>query len=349
MLSLTLAGAVQAQGAAPVSGRYAPAGRATLDSAMLAAAYTRAAQLPRLRSLLVSHDGRLVGERYFRGARRGSRANIKSASKSIISALVGIAIREGRIRSVHQPIGDFLSAQMSPPADPRVREISIEDLLTMRSGLETTSFENYGRWVTSRHWVRHVLTRRMAAEPGGAMIYSTGSTHLLSAILTRATGMSTWQYANRKLAQPLGFSIPRWQADPQGVYFGGNDMYLTPREMVTFGELYLRGGRTRGSGRAAGRQLLPRAWVDSTMVRRTRSGWSGQEYGYGWWLRTSAGHEVAFAWGYGGQFIFVVPDLRLVVVTTSDPDARTRESGHLDAVHALLDQYIVPAARAVVE
>ncbi|MGH7719461.1 MAG: serine hydrolase domain-containing protein, partial [Gemmatimonadaceae bacterium] len=202
----------------------------TLDSTMLAAAYTRAAQLPRLRSLLVSHDGRLVGERYFNGARRSSRANIKSASKSIISALVGIAIREGRIRSVHQPIGDFLSAQMSPPADPRVREISIEDLLTMRSGLETTSFENYGRWVTSRNWVRHVLTRRMVAEPGGAMIYSTGSTHLLSAILARATGMSTWQYANRKLAQPLGFSISRWRTDPQGVYFGGNDMYLTPRE-----------------------------------------------------------------------------------------------------------------------
>ncbi|MGH7719587.1 MAG: 6-aminohexanoate hydrolase, partial [Gemmatimonadaceae bacterium] len=88
---------------------------------------------------------------------------------------------------------------------------------------------------------------------------------------------------------------------------------------------------------------------DSTMVRRTRSGWSGQEYGYGWWLRTSAGHEVAFAWGYGGQFIFVVPNLRLVVVTTSDPNARTRESGHLDAVHALLGQHIVPAARGVVE
>ena len=251
---------------------------ARVDAALLADVYARAAGLPRLRSLLVSQKGRLVREQYFHGARRATRTNIKSASKSIISALVGVAVRDGKLR-LEQRVGEFFPQYVRPPADPRARDVTIGELLTMRAGLQSTSFDNYGRWVTSSNWVRFVLTRPFEAPPGGPMIYSTGSTHVLSAILTKATGMSTREYANRQLGRPLGIIFPRWRTDPQGIYFGGNDMYLTPREMLAFGELYLSGGRARG------RQVLPRAWIDSTMVSRTRSGWSGHEYGYGWWLR----------------------------------------------------------------
>src|SRR5687767_11327657 len=160
------------------------------DSLLLAEALARARALPRLRSLLVHWRGSLVREHYFRGATRAQPANIKSASKSIIASLVGIAISRGQIRSVHQPIGELLPDAAREP-DPRKRAITIEDLLTMRTGLQSTSFENYGAWVTSRNWVRDALRRPMVAEPGGPMIYSTGSTHLLSAILTRATRTST--------------------------------------------------------------------------------------------------------------------------------------------------------------
>jgi CubicO group peptidase (beta-lactamase class C family) len=310
-----------------------------LNAAMLADVYARAAELPRLRSLLVSQHGQLVRERYFNGARRSGRTNIKSASKSIISALVGIAVRDGKLE-LTQRVGEFFPQYVGPPADPRVRDVTVEDLLTMRAGLQSTSFEHYGRWVTSRNWVRHVLTRPFEAPPGGPMIYSTGSTHLLSAILTKVTGMSTREYANRQLGRPLGIVFPRWRTDPQGVYFGGNDMYLTPREMLAFGQLYLSGGRS------AGRQVLPRAWVDSTVVPRTRSGWSGHEYGYGWWLRDSGGYRVSFAWGYGGQFVFVVPELELIVVATSDANVRSRGGGHLDEVHAMLDEIVRRASLA---
>jgi CubicO group peptidase (beta-lactamase class C family) len=317
--------------------------RLDVDTALLREAYVQAASLPRLRSLLVQSRGRLVGERYFRGARRSTRANIKSASKSIVSALVGIAIARGHLRGVDQTVAELLPAYFGPQTDPRKRAITVEDLLTMRSGLESTSFEGYGRWVSSRNWVRAALDQPVVAERGGAggpMIYSTGSTHILSAILTRATGMSTYHFARRFLAEPLGITLRPWQADPQGIYFGGNEMYLTPREMLRIGTLYLNGGVARG------RQVVPREWIERSTQVYTRSGWSDNDYGYGWWIRTAAGHKVYYAWGYGGQFIFVVPDLELVVVTTSSSSAAGRERGHLEEIYALLEEYIVPAAGA---
>jgi CubicO group peptidase (beta-lactamase class C family) len=171
------------------------------------------------------------------------------------------------------------------------------------------------------------------------MIYSTGSSHLLSAILTRATGVSTYRFAQRELARPLGIPLRPWTTDPQGIYFGGNEMRMTPREMLAFGRLYLRRGRT-----ADGRQLLPQWWIDSSWVTRGVSPWNGFGYGYGWWIREAHGHPLYFAWGYGGQFIFIVPSLELLVVATSDPNAGSRDGAHLDAVHALVDDIILAAS-----
>jgi len=112
---------------------------------------------------------------------------------------------------------------------------------------------------------------------------------------------------------------------------------MTPREMLAFGRLYLDGGRAPD-----GTQLLPRAWIDSSWVPRTTSGWSGNAYGYGWWIREAHGHPVYFAWGYGGQFIFVVPSASMVVVATSDPTPERRDGAHLDAVHDLVDELLAP-------
>ena len=344
LLALTLAalpfGAAQAQrSSAP--GRASGGAERTLDVALLDSAYARAAEMPRLRSLLVARDGRLVRERYWRGARRDRATNIKSASKSIVSALVGIAIAEGTLDSIRQPIAPFFPRELGGDADPRARAITIEDLLSMRAGLASTSFDAYGAWVRSPNWVRHALTRPVVAERGGPMLYSTGSSHLLSAILTKAAGTSTRAYAQRELGAPLRITIPRWTRDPQGIYFGGNDMYLTPRAMLAFGQLYLDRGRARG------RQVIPEAWIDSSFVVRTHSPWNGHGYGYGWWHRRSGAHDVHFAWGYGGQYIFVVPSLGVVVVTTSDAEVASRGGEHLEAIHELVDRWILPAAGAV--
>jgi CubicO group peptidase (beta-lactamase class C family) len=308
-----------------------------------------AKDLPRLHSLLVSHRGELIFERYYNGVRRERPANVKSASKSIISALVGIAIDRRMIPGVSTPIAQYFP-ELAQDADPRKRDITVEHLLTMRPGLEGTSNRNYGAWVTSRNWVRHALARPMFAAPGEEMEYSTGNTHLLSAILTKASGGSTWQFANDALAKPLGFSLPQWPRDPQGIYFGGNDMLLTPRQMVAFGELYLNGGR------ANGQQVVAEAWVERSCEgkpRNRRPGGFGfnadgvvdplrdREYGFGWWVYQIRGYDTCFAWGYGGQYIFVLPELDLVMVTTSSPDVSEARRGHRRSLFDILDELVV--------
>jgi CubicO group peptidase (beta-lactamase class C family) len=305
----------------------------------LADVVTRAATLPRLRSLLISVDGQLVEERYFHGATAARAANLKSASKSIIATLIGIAIDRGHVTSIDQPIGRFFPEYLK--GQPEKAAITVEELLTMRAGLETTSNRNYGRWVSSANWVRHVLQRPFEDEPGGRMIYSTGSSHLLSAIVTRASGLSTLEFARRHLASPLGITIPAWTRDPQGIYLGGNEMHMRPRDLLKIGELYLN------RGRAGDRQVVSEAWVRESSEPRTSSRWSGRSYGYGWWIRELADHDVVYAWGYGGQFAFVIPDLRAVVVTTSVSDPGSERRDHLDGIYDLVEETVIPAVETL--
>ncbi|MDH4064633.1 MAG: beta-lactamase family protein [Acidobacteriota bacterium] len=336
-----------ARSAASEAGAFAPGpawnGPDADVDARLGALARSAAELPRLRSLLVSWQGELVLEHYFRGARADRPANIKSASKSVLSALVGVALAEGHLKDVSEPVAPHFQAELGPRADARTRGITVEHLLTMQTGLASTSGRNYGAWVQSPNWVRYVLRRPFIADPGTRMEYSTGNSHLLSALLTRVTHQSTWQFAQQGLARPLGFRLPRWSQDPQGVYFGGNDMLMTPRQMVAFGELYLNGGLV------GERQLFPNDWVGRTFVPRGRSRWgSDREYGYGWWIRSLADRPTYYAWGYGGQFVFVVPASRMVIVTTSDPNVSRERREHLEGIYALAADIVAavdPAAQ----
>jgi CubicO group peptidase (beta-lactamase class C family) len=300
-------------------------------SAALEPAARAAADLPRLHSLLVSQRGTIILERYFNGRRATTPANVKSVSKSIISALVGIAV-DRKLLSLDQPIGKYF------PELPEVkRAITIEQLLTMQSGLESTSNRNYGAWVQSGNWVRHALAQPLVAAPGTQMIYSTGNTHILSAILTKVTGKSTWQFAQETLAKPLGFSLPQWVRDPQGVYFGGNEMVMTPRQMLALGELY------RSGGQVDGRRILSKNFIDETFEPRGRSRISGREYGYGWWMRDMAGRQTYYAWGFGGQYIVLVPSLDLTVVSTSAATIGEDRRDHRRTVEEIIEQLVVAA------
>jgi CubicO group peptidase (beta-lactamase class C family) len=293
-----------------------------------------AASLPRLRAVIVAHAGEIVVARKLRGPSLDTPANIKSASKTVISALVGIAIAEGKLRGVDQPIGPFFERYLRSDPDPRKRAITIGDLLTMRSGLERTSGQGYGDWVGSGNWVRAALRKPLLYPPGTQMLYSTGNTHLLSAILTRATGMSTLRYAQRKLGKPLGIRIEPWKTDPQGIYLGGNQMRLSPYAMLRFGELY------RNGGKHGGQQVVPASWVQASFEARTRSPFSGEQYGYCWFVSELSGHPLFYAWGHGGQFIFILPELELTVVTTSDPDG-PRDFDHLGGIyHKVLEPIV---------
>ena len=322
-----------------------------------AALHAAAGNLSRLYSVVVSWRGERIFERYYNGARAERPTNVKSASKSIISALVGIAIDRRMLPGVDATVAAYLP-EAARGADPVKRRITIEHLLEMRSGLEGTSGRNYGPWVLSRNWVQHALARPMFAAPGEVMEYSTGNTHLLSAILTKATGMSTWQFANTALARPLGFSLPQWPRDPQGIYFGGNDMLMTPRQLLAFGEMYLRDGRLGDT------QIVSASWVRRSCEGRTREFRPGErrgdrqggpprvfdplrdrQYGYGWWVYDVEGYDACFAWGYGGQYVFVIPELDLVFVTTASPDVSEERRDHRRQVFDILTRLVVRPLR----
>lgn len=298
----------------------------------------RAAALDQLHALVIAQQGEIAFARAFRGAALESPVNVKSVSKTIVATLTGTAIARGEISGVDALLVDFLDPPAS--ADPRVRTITVEDLLTMRAGLERTSGANYGSWVQSSNWVANALARRFVAEPGGRFLYSTGSYHLLGAVLAEATGRSLLTLARERLGAPLEIDVPAWTRDPQGRYLGGNNMRFSPLALVRFGELWRAGGHWRDT------PVLEPSWVETSWTARTRSPFSGHDYGYGWFLAMAGPHRVAYARGYGGQMVYVVPDLELTVVVTSDPNRPARSGGYVGDLHNLLADTIIPAIEA---
>ena len=304
----------------------------------------RAEDLSPLNSLLVARGDTTVVAWTAPGMRTDRPTNVKSASKTILSALVGLAIADGHLDGVDQPIGPFFPDVLdgSAPGDSTKRQITLRDLLTMQAGLESTSFGNYGAWVSSRDWARDALDRDLVGTPGDGMIYSTGTSHLVAVILAEAVGRPLRSYAQERLFGPLDVEIGSWQKSPQGYYFGGNNLALSPKGLLRFGQLYLRGGlQSYESGTA----VLPHTWIaDSWRVRVTRS-YRGFRYGYFWWIEDFGGHRTYFAWGYGGQMLFVVPTLDLVAVMTSSLTNRPNGvSDHSGRLFRFFETAVAPAA-----
>jgi len=314
-----------------------PASPPVPDRTMIEATVERAAALPNLRSFILSHNGEVLAERALKGARLDRPTNIKSASKTIMSALVGIAIERGVLKGTDQPIASILGPSIPPDADARIRQVTIGHLLSMQAGLERTSGRNYGAWIGSGNWVRYALSRPFVDEPGGRMLYSTGSTHLLSAALTRASRRSTLELARDWLGEPLEIDIAPWTRDPQGIFLGGNEMAISPRALHRFGEMYRMGGSIDG------RRVVQEDWIRESWTPRTSSPFTGDRYGYGWFLREMRGHQAYYAWGFGGQMLYVIPSLGLTVTITSDSTEPSREDNYVGQLHALVADGIVPA------
>ncbi|MHC5179448.1 MAG: serine hydrolase domain-containing protein [Planctomycetota bacterium] len=273
-----------------------------------------------IKSFMLQRDGELLIEAHRMGMRADRTTNVKSVGKSIISLLVGIAIEQGNLSGVQQPIGEFFPDYFKRRPNPEKAAITIQDLLTMRAGLESTSIHNYGRWVVSDNWIEFALDRPLVASPGGEMIYSTGSSHLLSVILTRATGMSTRAFAERHLFKPLDIGLGGWDRDPQGYYFGGNNMALSPSALLRIGTMVMN------MGVYDRKQIVPRAWVAESMQIYTRSHFNPYDYGYGWWQQELNGHTVQFAWGNGGQYILMIPALKTVIAIASRSEQNVADS-----------------------
>nr|WP_245890789.1 serine hydrolase [Defluviimonas aquaemixtae] len=294
-----------------------------------------AESLSQLHSIQVRRGDDLVIAEAPRGPGLNRAANIKSCAKSIVALLLGAAIERTEITDVTTRLGTVAPALIPADATEGVADITMEDLVTLRAGLERTSGSNYGAWVSSRDWIAYVLTRPMVAQPGGRMLYSTGSSHLLGAALAVASGQSLLTQARERLGDPMGFDIPPWTRDPRGYYMGGNEMALSPAAMLKLAVML------RDGGRFDGRAVIPDSWIRASLVPRARSPFSGLRYGYGWFLSRSG---YALARGYGGQIIAAHAARGLAVTITSDPTEPARSGGYFGDLMRLLDGPVLAMA-----
>ncbi len=292
-----------------------------------------AARFSQLRAIAVWSGGVEIAARGYRSWSPDQPTNIKSASKSVISALVGIAIDRGVFAGTDEPIAAILPDELPAAPDPKLESLTIGHLLSMQSGLAPQSGAAYANWVSSPDWVRHALAAKMVDRPGGRMLYSTASSHLLSAALMRRTGRSTLSIARDWLGGIPGFRIASWGRDPQGIYIGGNEMAMSTRSLLAFGASYA------SDGYAGGRGVIPPGWIRESWQKRTVSAMTGADYGYGWFLSRMAGRVVNYGWGFGGQMIYVAPasDGRapVAIAMTSDPELPSGDNGYRAALHDL--------------
>jgi CubicO group peptidase (beta-lactamase class C family) len=312
-----------------------------LKNRLLTKVLRKGNELPYLKSLLVVKNGYLIAERYYGDTEPTDANAVMSVSKSFLSALTGIAVGEGYV-FLDQPMMDLFPEYAPAILDPRKHEITLRHLLTMTSGLPYDDHaDHWNQWMPSSDWVGFCLGLPLADNPGEAWHYSTCSTHIMSAVLTRATGRSTLEFAREHLFEPLDITIGGWRRDPHGYYRGGWDMYFTPRDMARFGHLYLK------KGKVDRQRILPRSWVRRTTRTNVRGGsWGSIErwgYGYWWWTgRGSDIHKIYFALGYAGQFIINIPKLEMTIVATADANYDWGPAGeHDEAIMNLLGRYLL--------
>ena len=301
-----------------------------------------AAELP-IDSLVVLRHGAIVFEHHPELPFGGPEIphNLYSTTKSITSLLIGIAIEQGFIDGVHQPVVDLLPDREILNLDERKRRMTLEHLLAMTSGLAWQGpddmYHTWGAAIQSGDPVQYTLDRPMASEPGATWYYNGGCSHLLSAILTEATGMSTLAFAREVLFDPLGIGWVIWPRDPHGIYYGGQDIRLSPHAMAKIGQLVLDEGVWQGE------QVVPAAWIAASRETRTDLGAGG--YGYQWWTYPASG--IFYASGAFEQRIFVVPALDLVAVFTADNQAPGIGPGERaegpPIVEWLFSRFILPA------
>jgi CubicO group peptidase (beta-lactamase class C family) len=282
-----------------------------------------------LHSFLIIRNGYLVSETYFGPYDQDTKHEMQSAGRSWTSALIGIAIDKGYIDTVDQRIVDFFPERTFANMDPRKEAMTLEDVLTMRTGLEWQELPGaFEQMQKSPDWVQYILDRPMSEQPGTRWNYCSICSHVLTAILNEATGMNPRDFAEENLFKPLGISEVVWIADPDGIPLGAGGFKLTPRDMAKLGYLYLRNGQWDGQ------KIVSSAWIEkSTQTYSVVN----EHLGYAYHWLTVPEMKGYAASGGGGQIILVLPEYDLVIVTT----ANTEES-----IFELIDKYVLPAVQS---
>ncbi len=251
---------------------------------------------------------------------RGSEVHtLQSVTKSVTSILIGIAIADGEIPGVDAPLLGFLDGYRLPEAGHPLWDVTLDDLLTMRSGIEwhevDRPFDDTNTTIqleSSDDWVQFTLDQPMDALPGEKWVYNSGGSHLMSALIRSATGRLATDLAEERLFGPLGIRLYHWKLTPHGLPDTEGGLYLRTEDLARIGYLYLRGGRWEDA------QVVPAEWVRASVARRvedvTPQGWG---YGYQWWRLDREGVEVWAGLGFGGQFLLILPRHDIVGVANS--------------------------------
>ena len=299
----------------PVEGNYfAKAGEHNFNVEQLAQAFENASQIEDLQGLVVARNGEIVAEKYFNstGPDPDPNLHVMSVTKSITATLVGIAIEKGFIESVNQKVSEFLPDE-SEIMNPELGEVTIRNLLSMTCGQDWHEIgvpSEFMDFVHAPNQVEYIFQKPMINTPGTIFNYSDGGAHLVSVILTKATKMSTSEFADTYLFNLMGIGDKPWYTDRQGYNYGGVRLCLGNHDMIEIGNLYLNDGFYNGQ------QIVSSAWIDTvTSLKINTNNLIPflSDYGYFWWLGNAHGYDFFCANGYGGQFIFVVRDLDLVV------------------------------------
>ncbi len=310
-----------------------------VDSAALAKLFDEIqAKQYNIHSIIIVRHGYIIAEAYWYPFQASYRHVLYSCTKSVNSALVGVALKQGKIDSVAHRVVDFFADRTIANKDARKQAMTLEHLLTMSSGMEwnetgvpITAPNNSNRqMIQSKDWVQFVLDRPMKEEPGMRFNYNSGGAHLISAILQKTTGMNELAFALEYLFKPLGISDVAWTVDPNGIYRGEDGLELTPRDMAKIGYLFLKNGTWDGQ------QIVSADWVKQSSRKHVDT-LDEKDYGYQWWVQPFGVYSAA---GRGSQYIFVLNDLDMVVVFTSG--LKTKD---FDLPAALVEKFILPAAK----
>lgn len=291
-----------------------------VDPLLVAELYFNAAKLETLYGLLVVKDGYLIAEDYFNQGSVDQKALLQSVAKSITSALVGLALEQGCLSGVDQQMIDFFPDFAEQIVDPRKKQITIGELLQMRSGYPPEESDP-ALWkaVWSGDYVHLVADFPLTSDPGTEFQYSNLTAHWLGIIVARACDTNLKSFAQEHLFNPLGGEIGNWRRDNEGYNWAAGEIHLTARDAARFGLLFLNKGQFEGH------QILPADWVRDSLQTYSEDAYSNIGdfhdigYGYQWWSAKVGDHHANFAWGHGGQLIVLVDDLNMVVVVTADP------------------------------
>ena len=316
-----------------------------IDEVRLNRAVSDAAAMPRFRSLLVARHGKLVSQNYFAGSDRTTRFDVRSVTKSVVGTLTGIAIAEGKLSGIDATVGSYLGTPYV--LDAGDRNVTVRQMLTMTAGYQwnENSGDDYNQWILSGDHVQFLLDRSQNA--GTAFLYNSALSNLLGVVLQKAGAEPLPQYAQRKLFGPLGITSVEWEALEGDMVNAGSGIRMTAEDLLRFGQLVLQRGQS-GSTRIVNESWLADATTPGFTWRNDYGMQRSTTYGYLWWVADAPATPAAFAWGYGGQFIYIVPSLDLVVVATTNWQgiaAETSPTNFAAQILSIIAGDILPAVR----